>query len=116
MISVTPLDAATLKVGHRFRIKQPGLPPTTWQVSEVREGESFTWEATAPGLRSVAYHRLSRNADGSTRIVIGVVQTGVLSALMGLLGATKTRRFLAMEAAGLKAAAEAAPPISGKAL
>jgi hypothetical protein len=106
MSTVDPLDGPALRVGNRFRIKQPGLPSTVWRVSDVRDGESFEWEGTFPGVYTVAYHRLNRNSDGTTQITIGLRQTGVLSGLIALLTAAKTRRFLQMEAAGLKAAAE----------
>lgn len=108
MESVTPLDGEELAVGRRYRIRQPGLPPTVWRVSEVRAGEAFTWEASSPGAHTTAYHRLIRNPDGSTQITIGLHQRGALAGLLGLVIGRKTRRFLTLEAAGLKAAAEAA--------
>lgn len=107
MSSVIPLDGEALRVGRRYRIKQPGFPPAVWRVSDVREGESFTWESVAPGVRSLAYHRLSSEPDGTTRISIGVHQSGPLAGVLGLLTARRTRRYLRMEAAGLAAAAEA---------
>jgi hypothetical protein len=106
MTTVTPLDGTDLAIGHRFRIKQPGLPAVVWQVTELSEGESFTWEAHSPGVHSVAFHRVHPTAGG-TQIVIGLRQTGSLAGLLKMLTETKTRRFLRLEAAGLKAAAEA---------
>lgn len=108
MTSVEPLDGPALVVGNRFRIRQPGLPPTVWRVCDVRERESFSWEATAPGVRTLAYHHLSGEPDGTTRIRIGLRQTGALAGLVALFTRARTRRYVAMEAAGLKAAAEAA--------
>ncbi|MFC0506733.1 SRPBCC family protein [Micromonospora costi] len=107
MSSVQPLDGPALAVGNRFRIRQPGLPVTVWRVCEVRDGESYAWEARAPGVHTLAYHRLTPEADGATRITIGIRQTGPLAGLVALLIAARTRRYLRMEAAGLKAAAEA---------
>ena len=78
-----------------------------WRVTEIREGESFTWEVRSPGVHTVAHHRLSRNPDGTTEIELGLHQTGPLAGLVGLFTAAKTRRYLGLEAAGLKAAAEA---------
>ncbi|MEV4545760.1 SRPBCC family protein [Micromonospora echinaurantiaca] len=106
MSAVEPLDGPALTVGSRFRVRQPGLPTTVWRVRDVREGASFAWEATAPGVHTVAYHRVERQPDGATRITVGIRQTGVLAGLVALLTAAKTRRYLRMEAAGLAAAAE----------
>ena len=106
MTSVEPLDGAELRAGNRYRIRQPGLPVIVWTVSEVRDGEAFTWEARSPGVRTVAFHRLAANPDGTTRITIGLDQTGPLAGVVRLLTAARTRRYLVMEAAGLKAASE----------
>ncbi len=107
MSVVEPLDGPALRPGNRFRIRQPGLPTTVWRVSEVSPGASFAWEAHAPGVHTVAHHRVDRQPDGTTRIRIGIRQTGALAWLVGLFTAAKTRRYLRLEAAGLKAAAEA---------
>lgn len=108
MTAVEPLDGPQLRVGHRFRIRQPGLPVTVWRVSEVDEGASFSWRADSPGVHTIAYHRVAARPEGGARITIGIRQTGVLAGLVAVLTAAKTRRYLALEAAGLKAAAEAA--------
>lgn len=103
---VEPLDSPAIVVGHRFRITQPGLPRIVWTVSEVREGESFEWTAKSPGVHSTAFHRLA-DSPGGTLITIGIAQTGPLAGLVGALLGAKTRRYLGLEAAGLKAASEA---------
>ncbi|MCW3839003.1 SRPBCC family protein [Micromonospora yasonensis] len=107
MSNVEPLDGPSLDVGNRFRIRQPGLPTTVWRVCELRPGASFAWDAHAPGVHTVAYHRVDGQSDGTTRISIGIRQTGALAWLVALLTAARTRRYLRMEAAGLRAAAEA---------
>ncbi|MFE9201371.1 SRPBCC family protein [Micromonospora sp. NPDC007230] len=106
MSTVEPLDRPSLEMGSRFRIRQPGLPPTVWRVCELRPGASFVWDAHAPGVHTIAYHRVEGQPDGTTRISIGIQQTGALAWLVALLTAARTRRYLRMEAAGLKAAAE----------
>jgi hypothetical protein len=108
MAAVEPLDGPEVRVGHRFRIRQPGLPVVVWRVSEVDDGRSFSWQADSPGVHTVAYHRVVELPDGGSRITIGIRQRGALSRLVAALTAAKTRRYLALEAAGLKAAAEAA--------
>jgi hypothetical protein len=108
MTAIEPLDGPELRVGHRFRIRQPGLPVVVWRVSEVDDGTAFSWQADSPGVHTVAYHRVAALPGGGARITIGIRQQGVLAGLIAALTAAKTRRYLTLEAAGLKAAAEAA--------
>jgi hypothetical protein len=105
MNEVIPLDGPELVVGRRFRVRQPGLPSIVWRVSEVTDGESFSWEASSPGVHTVAFHRIDPDGD-AVRISIGLRQTGPLAGLVGRYIDAKTRRYLKLEAAGLKAAAE----------
>jgi uncharacterized membrane protein len=107
MTAVEPLDGQALELGHRFRVRQPGLPPTVWRVCDVRPGASFSWDSHVPGVHTVGYHRVESEPDGTTRFRIGIQQTGALAWLVTLFIAARTRRYLRMEAAGLKAAAEA---------
>ena len=106
MRSVEPLDGEDLAVGRRYRIRQPGLMSAVWRVTEVRPGEAFTWETSAPGVRTTAFHTLAADADGGTQISIGLHQEGPLVGLVDLFYASRARRYLKLEASGLKAAAE----------
>jgi hypothetical protein len=106
MTSVEPLDGADLRTGRRYRITQPAMPVLVWQVSEVREGESYVWENRLPGIHTVAYHRVAPDAGGGSRITIGIRQSGWFAGVAGLLTGRRTRRYLEREAAGLKAASE----------
>jgi len=106
MIEVVPLDGPEIVVGRRFRVRQPGLPSIVWRVNEVSDGESFSWEASSPGVHTLAFHRVDHESDG-TRISIGIRQSGPVAGLVRLFIDSKTRRYLKLEAAGLKAAAEA---------
>ena len=45
--SVEPLDGPDLEVGHRFRIKQPWLPPLVWEVTAVDAPRGWTWTGMA---------------------------------------------------------------------
>src|SRR5262245_3656432 len=94
MTAVEPLDGPDLRAGNRFRIRQPGLPVVVWRVSQVADGASFTWEATSPGVHTVAYHRVAASPAGGTRITIGIRQRGLLAGLVAALTAAKTRRYL----------------------
>lgn len=84
-------------VGSRFRVKQPGLAPANFEVTEWRPGSGFTWEAPGPGVRTRATHTLAHQ-DGLTLLRLGIEWTGPLAWLIRILLRGKTRRFLALEA------------------
>jgi uncharacterized membrane protein len=103
--SVTSLvgeDGANLAVGRRFSIKQPGMPKLIWTVTELDPGRSWTWVQTAPGAVASAHHEVIAQPDGRTLVRQRLVQRGVFGALVARLMAEKTKRFLAVEAQGLK--------------
>lgn len=101
MTSVERLDDGPLRVGSRARVRQPRLPVTVWTVTELVEGESFTWEATGPGVRTIGTHTLSAGPDGSTAITVAIEQRGPLGAVLGRVWRGLTTRYLDMEAKGL---------------
>jgi uncharacterized membrane protein len=108
MRDVRWLDDDGLRVGARARIKQPGSPALTWTVTELDAGRAFAWEAASVGVRTLGTHVLSpAGADRST-LTLGLRQTGALARLIGALTGARTRRFVQMEADGLKRAAESA--------
>ncbi len=109
MRSVQSVDGdQRLRVGGQFRVEQPRLPSVTWQVTELRENDGFVWENRSPGVLTKAFHGVTALPDGTTRIALTIDQTGPLAGLMGLLLGRITRRYMAMEAAGMCAAAESA--------
>ncbi|MBW0014339.1 SRPBCC family protein [Mycobacterium sp.] len=103
--SLVGLDGPTLAVGRRFAIKQPGLQKLVWQVTELRPGSSWTWVQRSPGVRVSASHHVTPQ-DGRTQVRQQLDQGGALGALVGRLMVKKTKRFLEMEAQGLKARSE----------
>jgi uncharacterized membrane protein len=100
------VEGADLALGARVRIKQPKLPAAVWEVSALDPGRSWTWVATAPGLRTTATH-VVEPVDGGTRVHTTLEQRGPLGALIGRVYARLTRDYMAMEAAGLKQRSEA---------
>jgi len=103
--SVRRLDDGELRVGSRTRIKQPRFPVAFWTVTEMVPGRRFVWESTGPGVRTVGFHEVEASGTG-TVARSAVEQHGPLGWLIGRLSASLTNRYLAMEAAGLKARAE----------
>ena len=104
----TIVRGAGVEPGARVRIRQPRLPTLTWQVSCVEPGAGWTWTARSPGVTTVAAHTLKPLAGGSTLVEQRIEQRGPLGALVGRLTRGLTRRYLALEGAGLKERCEAA--------
>jgi uncharacterized membrane protein len=104
--SLVGLDAPTLAVGRRFAIKQPGMQKLVWTVTEIEPGSSWTWVQRSPGVLVTASHHVTAGPDGRTLVRQKLDQGGVLGALVGRLMAKKTKRFLQLEAQGLKARSE----------
>lgn len=105
--SVTRLDEGPLTLNSRVRIQQPKLPPTEYVVTQFLPGEFFVWVATSPGVRTIARHEVEALPRGGARVRLGVEQAGPLGKVMGrLFFKGLTDRYLAAEAAGLKARSE----------
>lgn len=113
MTAVEPLDGAELKVGRRYRITQPKLPPALWTVIRLDPGRAFAWESRAPGVRSVADHVLRPRPDGSTSVTLRIETTGPLAFLVRLFFGTLTEEYVTREAALLKHEAEGEGVASG---
>lgn len=100
------LDGAGIEVGKRFEIKQPRMPKLVWKVTEVEPGRSWTWVQRSPGGLTTASHGIERLSPGRSRVRQQIDQSGPIGALVGRLMATMTKRYLELEAAGLKARSE----------
>lgn len=99
---VSPQDSGEFGLGSRARVKQPGFPASMWTVTSWRPGAGFTWSSNNGGVTTVADHELSADPDGTTRVTLRLRQTGALAGIIGALFGRRTRRFIQMEAAGLK--------------
>lgn len=103
--SVTLLTPGPLAVGSEVRISQPKFGTRVWRVTAVEPGKSFTWETNGGGARMVATHTVTPRDGGSTLTLI-VDSTGLAVTLFGWMMAGTGRRFMEMEAAGVKRRAE----------
>ena len=104
--SVRRAGGGPLRVGERARVFQPRLPPANWVVTEVQEGRGFEWESRAPGLRILARHHIEPGVSGA-RVTLSVQFSGVFGGLVGRLTGSFNKRYIALEAEGLKRRAEA---------
>ena len=92
-------------LGAKARIRQPRLPTLVWEVTKWEPGRSWTWAATSPGARTEASHVLTVSGRG-TLAEQSIVSSGPLGRLAAFLWRSLTRRYLAIEAAGLKQRSE----------
>lgn len=103
---VVALDGPGLDVGKRFEIKQPRMPKLMWQVTEVVPGASWTWVQRSPGGSTLARHDVAATTDSRTLVRQRLDQRGPVGALVGRLMHGMTRRYLELEAQGLKKRSE----------
>jgi uncharacterized membrane protein len=106
VMSLVGLDGPALAVGKRFAIKQPGMAKLVWTVTEIDPGSSWTWVQRAPGSLVTARHDVIAQPGARTLVRQQLDQGGPLGALVGRLMVKKTKRFLELEAQGLKARSE----------
>lgn len=104
--SVERLDAGPLEVGSRAKVKQERLAAGVWEVTEVVAGTSFVWTSRQPGVRLVGRHSVSAEPQGGARLTLAFEQSGPMSWLVTLVLGRLVRRYVDIESASLKAAAE----------
>jgi uncharacterized protein YndB with AHSA1/START domain len=101
MIRVQRLDDGPLSVGRTARVHQPKMRPMVWTVTELAPEQSFTWATATAGLRLVAGHDLTPETGGVSAL-LSLQVTGWLAPLVTLFIGPRIRRYLQMEAEGLK--------------
>ncbi|BBX66078.1 hypothetical protein MSAS_52520 [Mycobacterium saskatchewanense] len=104
--SLAAVDGPGLAVGKRFAIKQPRMPKLVWTVTAIDPGTSWTWEVRSPGASTSARHQVISQPGGRTLVTQRLDQGGPVGGLVGRLTSAMTKRYLAMEARGLKARSE----------
>ena len=105
--SVSLQHPGPLAIGSRATIKQPRLPKVEWTVTALDAGREWIWENRSPGAVSVAAHSVRALDDGRTHVELWIDQRGVVGRAIGVLARRMTRRYLRMEAEGLKRHSEA---------
>jgi uncharacterized membrane protein len=94
-----------ITLAARARVHQPKLPAAIWTVTDFKENETFTWESRSPGVTTTAAHDMTATQNGVT-VRLTLTQKGPLAPLISLLTGRLTRRYVTMEANGLKTKAE----------
>jgi len=98
-------NAGPFRIGARARVHQPKLPPADWMVTALEDGREFVWESRAPGVRVLGRHRVDPAGSGS-RVTLSIQYSGPIGNLLGRMIAGINRRYIALEADGLKRRAE----------
>ena len=104
--SVTALDGSELEVGRRYEIRQPRLPRLIWEVTHLDAGTTWTWRQRSPGASTAATHEVVDLGAARSLVRQRLEQSGPIGTLTGRLTQRLTRRYLDLEAKGLKARAE----------
>lgn len=89
-----------LRLGSRAKVRQPKLPTAVWEVTDFQPGRSFTWVSSSPGLTSTGVHEIL-GTDDAPQVRLTIDQRGPLSFLARPF-LPLTRRYVDMEAAGVK--------------
>ena len=103
-----------MRLGAKARIRQPRLPTVVWEVTKWEPGRSWTWTATSLGARTEASHVLTRSGEG-TVAEQSIISSGPLGRVAAFVWRSLTRRYLAIEAAGLKQRSEQVAAVSSAA-
>jgi uncharacterized membrane protein len=110
---LVPIDGPGIAVGKRFEIRQPRMPKLVWQVIAVNPGTSWSWMQRSPGGSTIARHDVIAETDARTLVRQELEQRGPIGSLVGLLMRRMTKRYLELEAQGLKAQSERIRELNG---
>ena len=94
--------------GSRVRLKQPKLPEGTWEITVWDAPSYFEWTQKTGGATTVAGHRVEALGDGRARLTLTVDMRGLLIPIIALFYRGLTKRYMKVEAEGMKRAAEPA--------
>ena len=104
--SVELLTPGPLARGSRVRLKQPKLPEGTWDITVWDDPSYFEWTQKTGGTTSVAGHRAEALGDRRARLTLTLDMRGFLIPIVALFYRDLTNRYMALEAEGMKRAAE----------
>jgi hypothetical protein len=98
---VQRLEPGPLELGSTARIRQPKLPEMTWRVTAFQPQQGFNWETRGWGAHTIGEHWISSQPSG-TKLLLRVRQSGLLVPVFAPWISKLTRRYMEMEAQGLK--------------
>ncbi|MCA1571374.1 MAG: SRPBCC family protein [Chloroflexi bacterium] len=102
------LTPAPVGEGSRIRLNQPKLPEGIWAVSVWDAPSFFEFRQKSGGVSNVAGHRVEALEDGRSRLTLTLEMRGLLVPVIARFYKGLTNRYMAIEAQGMKRAAESA--------
>lgn len=102
---VVPQTEGGPRVGSRYALTQPGIPPLVYEITGWEPGARFVWVARAPGVRTVGVHQVEQ-APGGTLLRLGLRWEGPLARLVRLFFGRRTRSYVEQEADAFTTLAE----------
>ncbi len=107
VLSIEPLTAGGLRMGAKYRVTQPKLRPTVYEVTACVPNKAFTWMQRLPGGGLIADHRIAAKDEGS-EVELSFRAKGWLAGLVSTLFSKTIREYVATEARSLKQKCESA--------
>jgi uncharacterized protein YndB with AHSA1/START domain len=102
---ITLLESRPLGVGSRARVEQPKLRPAVLEITRCEPGRGFTWGSRSATLLFVGDHAIDPTPTGC-RVTLSVRFGGLFGWLAGMVAGGLTRRYISLEANGLKQRSE----------
>ena len=90
-----------LAVGDAVTVKQPRLPAVTWTVTAL-DGSGFTWTSSSCGVRSTGGHWAHEAGADRTIVTLTLTLSGPLARMTAMVFSRLIRRYIRMEAEGLR--------------
>jgi len=94
--------------GSRVRLKQPKLPEGEWEITVWDPPSYFEFRQKSGGVTNVAGHRVEALAEARSRLTLSLDMQGLLVPVVALFYKDLTKRYMTIEAQGMKSAAESA--------
>lgn len=104
--SVEALTPGPVEVGSWFQLKQPKLPEGIWEVTAWDPPAYFEWRQKSGGVTNTAGHRIEALGDDRSLLTLTIEMRGLMVPIVGLFIRNLVRRYLSLEAQGMKRAAE----------
>jgi len=101
------LTPAPVAVGSRIFLKQPKLPDSTWDITVWDAPSYFEMRQKSGGVTTVAGHRVAGLEPSRSRLTLSLDMRGPMIPFVALFSGL-TKRYMTIEAQGMKLAAESA--------